>query len=277
MNRDLLKNNTVAYRLTPPQYLYQYYSNIDNALANIKNKKIYLKSPEEFNDIFDGTITMEMYDLLEREFNIGIIAYLNTYFLERGNEIKLFTSDFIGSKNYLDVYKNCLTKNIPNNLLVEAFEHLLRKSKNYKLNALKMSCFTEKNDNLLMWSHYANNLKGVCLKFDTTKDNDLFSQIHPIKYTDYRPRNLQNIVFTKSTAWSYEQEWRLIIKTNKRKISTSSLAGIIVGDNLHIDLKRKIKTIAHENKISFEIATPDSSQYKINIEEDKASDFKILY
>jgi hypothetical protein len=32
-----------------------------------------------------------------------------------------------------------------------------------------ITCFSEVNYNILMWSHYANNHKGICLKFKTTQ------------------------------------------------------------------------------------------------------------
>lgn len=35
-------------------------------------------------------------------------------------------------------------------------------------------CFTKSEDNILMWSHYANEHKGICLEFDHS-DPDLFT------------------------------------------------------------------------------------------------------
>lgn len=95
-------------------------------------------------------------------------------------------------------------------------------------------CLTEKNDNHLMWSHYANSHKGFVIGFDT--DNACFDKrsndtaqigfIKKVEYSVERPRitfyqpgvpedlQAQNIAkdffYKKSKCWEYEQEWRIL-------------------------------------------------------------------
>lgn len=76
-----------------------------------------------------------------------------------------------------------------------------------------------------MWAHYANNHKGVCIKYHFNNDITRFadeakSQIayfRDIEYTSnmdvYRKNgaiNLQDAFFVKGKAWEYENELRLL-------------------------------------------------------------------
>lgn len=85
-----------------------------------------------------------------------------------------------------------------------------------------MTCFTELNDNLLMWAHYGGQYRGFCLEFRT--DDELFKKLRKVCYTDTMPqidivdcvvnRNfdqlLNSLFCTKSSPWAYEKEWRAI-------------------------------------------------------------------
>ncbi len=97
-------------------------------------------------------------------------------------------------------------------------------------------CLCEKPDNLLMWSHYADAHRGICLQFDTKKflseierklyiEKNLFFGIEKIFYETRRP-SLNNfgigtvcdvrkfhksILSTKFIDWKYEKEWRIIL------------------------------------------------------------------
>lgn len=76
-----------------------------------------------------------------------------------------------------------------------------------------------RNDDLLMWSHYGGNYKGLCLEFDTSVE--AFKRVQPVRYVwtppvfsvesflfdpSYSP--IQELFCIMSTAWEYEAEWR---------------------------------------------------------------------
>ncbi|WP_114324918.1 DUF2971 domain-containing protein [Candidatus Colwellia aromaticivorans] len=106
-------------------------------------------------------------------------------------------------------------------------------------------CFASKKDNLLMWSHYANDHAGICIELDAnaeffngeytdapSKIFDDFSPdyshkdcyenigvIKPVDYTIERPKYIEpqeleyntESWFVKSPEWSYEEEQRLLL------------------------------------------------------------------
>lgn len=87
------------------------------------------------------------------------------------------------------------------------------------LNTKGETCFSEVNDDLLMWSHYGGRYKGVCLEFDTSIEP--FNRLNKVQYVDRLPEiDVRSILVTqtfspvlhlfcvKSKAWEYEREWR---------------------------------------------------------------------
>jgi len=85
---------------------------------------------------------------------------------------------------------------------------------------LGLYCLTERQDSILMWSHYAANHTGYCLEFEATDYTPVFGTAQRVSYADAYPEidyynttdeNKFKLSFlTKFTHWSYEQEWRII-------------------------------------------------------------------
>ena len=86
-------------------------------------------------------------------------------------------------------------------------------------------CFTTKIDSTLMWSHYADHHKGICLEFAT--NNDVVCAALKVEYCDEYPfldlsddsaeQNLLPLI-SKSSNWAYEDEYRLIAQGTKGRI-----------------------------------------------------------
>jgi hypothetical protein len=85
-------------------------------------------------------------------------------------------------------------------------------------------------DNLLMWAHYSDSHKGVCVEFDTRSwPFNLAWRVHYSRQYPVVDRAQQSIletlqasVLTKAESWSYEQEWRVMMRT----LGTSDLAKV---------------------------------------------------
>lgn len=85
-------------------------------------------------------------------------------------------------------------------------------------------CMSEENLSMLMWSHYADQHRGMCIEFERRSDNELGSSAcKKVKYVseaslsveglDFirNPENvLNNALYTKLKDWKYEKEWRLV-------------------------------------------------------------------
>lgn len=97
-----------------------------------------------------------------------------------------------------------------------------------------------------MWSHYANQHKGICLEFsgaNMLSNAQLLELLHPVRYTDnlldvfrlFWPSKIEfdQVRFDilhilaachKSEDWKYEGEWRLVSRdlSSERKFSLNS-------------------------------------------------------
>jgi len=85
-------------------------------------------------------------------------------------------------------------------------------------NSVRVSCFTLKNDNLLMWAHYANSHTGFCVKlgtqnsslkfsFKVTYDSDNYPKVtYPLDGDEiFKP------LLCKARCWEYEEEYRSLL------------------------------------------------------------------
>lgn len=100
---------------------------------------------------------------------------------------------------------------------------------------LGILCLTVRNDNNLMWAHYADSHRGVCLRFDISRDLDTFCFPKQVTYDDkvmkfnyIRSWNLRKgadvteAIFHKSAEWSYEQEYRVCASTEQASSPSTS-------------------------------------------------------
>src|SRR3989344_671032 len=98
---------------------------------------------------------------------------------------------------------------------------------------------------LLMWTHYADNHRGVCVRFDLPALVESDHIPFRVTYADERPSCdtileptvdwLLKAVLTKGAAWRYEQEWRLVRNRGARQavqLSKPVISGVLLGANV---------------------------------------------
>lgn len=82
-----------------------------------------------------------------------------------------------------------------------------------------MFCFAGSPRNTLMWSHYADDHRGVCLQFERMKDLLTLGHAVRVDYRDDLPvanwivgfqNGVNQLLLTKHPCWGYEQERRII-------------------------------------------------------------------
>lgn len=210
-----------------------------NLKDSIRNNYLWFSDPSDFNDPYD--------------LNLNLI--LPTYSKE---ELLDFTTEIVQKGKGKGHSPESLAKHFINNPLY--LKDAIQKYANGIASSLGVSCFSQKENNLLMWSHYADKHKGLCLKFDMYKDHDLFTI--PVK-VDY-PRNYpqfdyfslrkseyglpQFFVGTKSNDWAYENEIRIVkpksqFENNRGKIlfKKDSLVEVIFGYKCGAEKANEIK------------------------------------
>lgn len=165
------------------------------------------------------------------EFVSGLKAGVISTGILKFAPISLLTGFVLGASMY-SVYNSLQVNDTKKNIAIK-IELFYQKLLPALLNQYT-SCFTTKEDNILMWSHYAQSHHGVVLEFDT--DFAPFSNgiMKEVKYSSTRfdfgvedysnTEDINNMVLdllsSKGLDWAYEKEWRLIydIKQNKESI-----------------------------------------------------------
>jgi hypothetical protein len=145
-------------------------------------------------------------------------------------------------------------------------------------------CLSEKNDDILMWSHYSNGHKGLCIEFDASQDETFFWEATKIVYQEEypivnimeigKPEEFRKALLTKSNHWEYEQEWRILRFEREggpggHNFPPKLLTGIILGALIEEQDKNKILhwISVYPNKINVYQATINRTKYQLDIKQ----------
>ena len=118
---------------------------------------------------------------------------------------------------------------------------------------IKIACFSEVYDSILMWSHYTNNHSGICIEYDTNKFSPkIKSSIFPVLYSRTRldltedlmkasiNAGYKALVF-KAKEWEYEKEWRIILSNEDFINARRAISAVIVGVRCSEERIKEIK------------------------------------
>ncbi len=235
-----------------PQFLFKYHS--QNFLDDLFiNNELWFSSPLSFNDPFDCQINLNTENTVEE------IEDFFSGFPVRNKERRLIAEEFIQDP--------------------EKWHQLMNKSAKEAINSNGVCCFSKKEDNLLLWSHYGDSHKGVCLKFDILEDPEFFYFPSNVKYKQKYPvynhiKNrdeiLNSLMLTKAEAWSYEEEFRIIkmSKLGGQKIAKTSIVEIIFGCRCSQDFIEKIISLtkAFGYNLIYKKAVINKSNFNLDFE-----------
>jgi len=77
----------------------------------------------------------------------------------------------------------------------------------------RVLCFSESSEVPLLWWHYADGGKGICVGYATAPLQEAFGAFHKVEYVKNKPiytvGDTRQLIM-KGIAWDYEKEWRLI-------------------------------------------------------------------
>lgn len=228
------------------------YRTVEQTLQFLDNMQLYFALAKEFNDPFECRANIDVYNSQDEWAN-----YL------RGQGVAYVKADQLAYDIAHDPLKA---------------ENVIKKAIDDVLQTTGFFCGSVKDDDILMWSHYAKDHKGICLKFDMKEDLEFFYfpkkvEYHPelLKYNYLRDNNGPiNSIFRKYDTWAYEEEYRIAKQGfhGLRKVKPSALSEIIFGCKIDpkdkVDIIQKVKSKGY-NHIRFKLASMSSSQYKLLI------------
>jgi Protein of unknown function (DUF2971) len=145
-------------------------------------------------------------------------------------------------------------------------------------------CLSAINNDILMWSHYSDGHRGICLEFDTTQNVILFDIAFKVYYNDeYNCVDINNIgsnsdeykkcLLTKSKHWEYEKEWRILKPEElggpgEYNFVHELLTGVILGALISSEDKEKVLSWMkkYPTKLALYQAKINRIKYQLDIE-----------
>lgn len=197
--------------------LYRYRTLSTYAIDDIVNGIISLSSIGEFNDVFDGAFHQ-----------YGTLDEIEKVAEKKWNEIET-----------LRIAANIPGDLIERNDIVDSYRNYLKTESRLKFRELEflgtyVCSFSQENSSTLMWAHYADSNKGLCMEYDfnglpVIDGNILRKSIFPIAYTS-KPIDVSDLLvddgnqvcqypldaailctaLNKDSVWQYEKEWRIV-------------------------------------------------------------------
>lgn len=241
----------------------------------LKDLVIYCSRPGDFNDPWDCKPFFNTEILNDPEENKKHVAWA----------VDLCRRRTPMSETNIEAMKEALRNDLVraaalvSEIAQSAVEMILRRYRVY--------CLGPDLGNLLMWAHYADSHKGICLEFSLR--NDVMCAALPCEYRETFPamklhRHEENdelrVLLAKAKPWHYENECRIVAQERKHAVGPSTLmtddgflkfpngalVSVIVGCNGDFDkVKNLVRILAPDVRVKRAVRVPN--QYVLKIEE----------
>lgn len=253
-----------------PKKLYKYQPFNNWSQINLKNRCIWFSKPTRFNDPFDCSIRLSFENVPEEEW-----LTIYEHFLKEAKEnMKEKFSEEDSERKYLS---NGKTNKLFKDIIKSKSEELFFKQEKFMMNERGVACFSDKVDDILMWSHYSEGHRGFCIELNTDYEplNDNI-RLFKVMYSDSIPtvslvdifvnkeeeaiKPLMAMITTKSNHWSYENEWRLFHMKGDQSIhmNPKAFTAIYFGCMMPFDHKEIIAMILRDSPTKlYEISRSD--------------------
>jgi hypothetical protein len=250
-----------------PEMLYKYKPLNVYTLETIMNGIIYLPAMSELNDPFEGSIPhvfdkeeltpenifLRMLGLAREEYPYLDETKLHQYVYDNQQKGLLFDETHIAQQD-------------------KKMSEILERT-------IGIYSLTTERNNFLMWSHYANSHKGICIGFDTMVLTDYVTKfLGKVTYQKDLPKyrlfevfneSFRRVYLTKSRIWQYEQEYRLVKMFGVQqmvKIPLDGIVEVILGCNVPQEEKELVQSIISMNNPNCELYEARLSKTKFALD-----------
>lgn len=202
--------------------LYRYYR-AEYGLEVLKGLSIRTSHPESLNDPFELAPNI---DPAQFTFENLKATLQSDHFIDRAHNADRENSGILSKEQFKRHYLEKVEERA-NNMLANITEHAEAVRSQFARIAsrhLRFICASQTNTSILMWSHYADNHRGVIIEFSDSQPtfSYLRDSIIPVTYSEAKPdfvfgdtpaftQDLRKVATTKSPDWSYEREVRILV------------------------------------------------------------------
>lgn len=220
-----------------PEILYRYRhlqgEHRERTARILKDSALYFASPASFNDPFDCKVHFRL-SSTEKEPRSKHLSLLKKYApaLNRAQRRAKATDDLrrFDCEEFL--------RNVTTGFQTE-------------VNQVGVLSLSQTNDNVVLWSHYADGHAGLCLAFSVATDLTFFARAQPVTYSTEYPKidllrdppmkHVEAFLLNKAVGWRYEEEWRIIDHNTgpgEKTFLEQSLVGITLGARMKSEDRR---------------------------------------
>lgn len=283
-----------------PQKLYRYRPINEFLEDTLKNDIAFLNQANSFNDPYDSGLTVDYNETYLNKIKESVlIEFCKKYhylipdqtFDSFLSEVQTLTRDvplkYLGyllgktlsqDENVIEDIDSKISFFIEQTY--DIYENHVKELHDKYQSTVYAACFSETNDNILMWSHYAQFHAGICIEYDFSNINytsRLLLTLSPVKYSNelfdmnrYSKRKpidkIQLATLSKYDCWKYENEWRLIsILKEEQRFKLNKPTAVILGTKISEVDKIWISKLCAERDIPVKQAVLDRTQYKLHI------------
>ncbi|WP_162344146.1 DUF2971 domain-containing protein [Cyclobacterium salsum] len=152
---------------------------------------------------------------------------------------------------------------------------------------IALCSFTETNKNNLMWSHYTNNHKGICVEykpemFEYLNNLQNFLVFWKVIYSKKPPTvktletltsKVEKMMFNKQIEWKYEKEHRVVFQSDKDTefipIDRKFIKSVYIGSRADTEIDNKILAVCNNTHIDIYYGITLGKSYDVNFEKHK--------
>lgn len=308
-----------------PKSLYKFFPPTTYSLIGLAKQSLWLSPPNYFNDPFDSYVGIEEYTYVKTYIlrNLKKNGFISTNAtkdrLSEEEYWRLFHSHskesepgFLGNKKTffsewlrIKLEKSDSFQMTLNSLWCEGKAECSQRISEMRNTPFRIACFSNFEDdeelgmNTTMWSHYADNHEGFCIKYSLNFNDSpiqnilkcgLYRVIYSAKISNASPRELMKLKYdenneievnsylaktiykaliTKAKFWNYEKEWRLILGEenfnilNDGTIPFPFIEAVYLGCKIEMALKRYIVQLVNFKNISVYQAKQSSERFNL--------------
>jgi len=262
-----------------PAIVYKYLDiNVKHNRRSLSERYAWFSNPLSFNDPFDRPTPFANY-LLSTDDCLFQKYYFDQFYDQFGFMDKQEIQQFVD--RYLTHCRSPIIRDV--------FSQYCKNASNILPDKIAeetgVFCTCLVNDDILLWSHYANKHSGICLGFNPCnlrKNNPeiggwrvkygSFPIIEPFHDSDEQSRDdaFEKMFLIKAICWEYENEYRLADHhcINRKKIIGDSLESLILGREISAENQefaiRSCRSINPEVKV-FKISKETVFSYELLI------------
>ena len=216
-----------------PTFLYKYMRSGHDAVHSFLVKsEFFMASHRRFNDPFEFAAKIDV-PSNPRDLEKALILFLGSQRMDLPDAVER-AREMIAEGNVSGIYQDAL-ESAAASLGVTCLSAASRTPGERKMTSPRHP---------LLWAHYADSHKGICLQFHTTRDPGFFGEFQPVRYSDdflhlpidvdkaTRHMQLQRLLHRKSSAWAYEHEYRRIDEAmagQMASVRAEALTGVVLG------------------------------------------------